>query len=363
MSQIILKRVAALSIMLAPFVHVSTGMAESEYIDLHIAGEARDIGSGQVAIEGQFSVHDGIGHYWNADWGAGAYRTVDLDTGTVTNIGAPGTILTNGYGDPFGMYDSTTNAFYAATYYGSGESYVYKYDYATASWSEGIKAVNIYGGDFYNGQLYIAGLREPWSGGYDSNYVSLFDFSGNGYHDALIETGGASAHVALDTSGNVYYATYDPSGAGQLFRWSADQVSTVVNDLAGGAEDTFLTLADGEKLTNLPGGANGITVDEAGHVFVTTNGSNATLLMWSGLAGDGDNYEVIGTNSDGLYAWFGPLDIEGNFLQGDALYGSYGFNGGITEITATTEPVPVPAAAWLLGSGLLGLAGIRRRRQ
>jgi len=27
----------------------------------------------------------------------------------------------------------------------------------------------------------------------------------------------------------------------------------------------------------------------------------------------------------------------------------------------TIRPVPIPAAVWLLGSGLLGLAGIRRR--
>ncbi|MDH3590183.1 MAG: VPLPA-CTERM sorting domain-containing protein, partial [Gammaproteobacteria bacterium] len=26
-------------------------------------------------------------------------------------------------------------------------------------------------------------------------------------------------------------------------------------------------------------------------------------------------------------------------------------------------PVPVPAAVWLMGSGLLGLAGMRRRRK
>jgi len=34
------------------------------------------------------------------------------------------------------------------------------------------------------------------------------------------------------------------------------------------------------------------------------------------------------------------------------------FADGSTQVSA---PVPVPAAIWLLGSGLIGLVGIRRR--
>lgn len=330
-------------------------LADSAYVDLQIPGTSRDIGD--MSMEGGFSVHNGTGHYWKAGSG---YHTVNLQTGAITDMGSPDWVNTNGYGDPFGMYDAFSNAFYAGSYLNGGESYLYKYDYNTSNWSEGLGAINLYGADIYQGEVYISGLREPWSGGFDTNYISLFDFSGNANHDALIETGGASAHVALDRQGNVYYAPYQFGGTA-LYKWTADQIAGVRDDLAGGDEDTYLTLADGQKLTDLPGSANGITVDDAGNVFVTDNNFPASqLMMWNGTAGDGDNYDVIGVNPEGTFAWFGPLDIEGDFTQGDALYGSYGFGGPITEIAA--NPVPVPGAVWLLGSGLLGLVGIRRRK-
>ncbi|MBI9092845.1 MAG: VPLPA-CTERM sorting domain-containing protein [Desulfobacterium sp.] len=333
--------------------------ASSSYINLDIPGAARDVGAGKIKIEGGFNVHNNTGHYWNAATG---YSKVDLASGVVTSMGKPENINSNMGGDPFGLYDPASNSFYGATFAGSDASYVYKYDYASNTWADPIRSVNIYSGAMSSGELYISGLRKPWSGGYDDNYISLFDWSGEGYHDALIDTGGASASVALDKQGNVYYANYNPAGGTELFRWSARQVDGVKNDLAGGAVDTFLTLADGEKLSDLPGGGNGITVDDAGHVFVTTNSMSegkSRLMMWNGVAGEGDNFDLIASNPDGSFAWFGPMSIEGDFTKGDSLYGSFGWNGPITEITSA---VPLPGALWLMGSGLLGLVGVRRRR-
>jgi hypothetical protein len=330
----------------------ATALADSAYVNLLIDGSAEDIGSG-YSLEGGFSVYNGTGHFWNASTG---YKTIDIATGTITQMDNPTSWLTNGGGDPFGLYDAYTNSFYAATYFDGGTSYVYQYDYDTSSWSAGVQSVNVYGGDFYNGDLYISGLREPWTGGYDSTYVSLFDFSGNGYHDALIETGGASAGVSLDNDGNVYYAAFTTTGDTALVRWTAAQVASVVNDLAGGHDDTYLTVDDGEILSLLPGGGNGITVDDDGNVYVTVNDlstGDGYLLMWDGTSGAGDNYIAIAEGSMYPYQWLGPLDTDG-----DSIYGSMAWGAVITEIT----PVPVPAAVWLLASGLLGLVGIRRRR-
>jgi hypothetical protein len=42
--------------------------------------------------------------------------------------------------------------------------------------------------------------------------------------------------------------------------------------------------------------------------------------------------------------------------------GSITFDGSTLSFTGNTPTVPLPAAAWLFGSGLLGLLGIGRRR-
>ncbi len=39
------------------------------------------------------------------------------------------------------------------------------------------------------------------------------------------------------------------------------------------------------------------------------------------------------------------------------------FYGAVVGLKDGSRPVPIPAAAWLLGSGLFGLVGLRRRQR
>ena len=57
----------------------------------------------------------------------------------------------------------------------------------------------------------------------------------------------------------------------------------------------------------------------------------------------------------GLYLAFEDLKYDPDFNYLDAQF-------VISNVTTGTPEVPVPAAAWLMGSGLLGLAGVARRR-
>lgn len=64
------------------------------------------------------------------------------------------------------------------------------------------------------------------------------------------------------------------------------------------------------------------------------------------------------------------LDNEWYLLVGPRLAGinNSGIAGAgdsfrVAAVTMDIAPVPVPGAAWLLGSGLLGLAGLGRRKR
>lgn len=163
------------------------------------------------------------------------------------------------------------------------------------------------------------------------------------------------------------------------------------------AQDSYLNTAGGTFFVDALG-ANGTslmtgTIDGSGNVFFTPTGregmaagfatgigvqpwndskkigmydSFTTGTSTNAAKGTSPAFTLTGSalQDDGFGGWTGTLVSAGN-INGDYWTGfnnvqfSEVFNVTVTSVSA----VPVPAAVWLFGSGLLGLVGVARRRR
>ncbi len=120
-------------------------------------------------------------------------------------------------------------------------------------------------------------------------------------------------------------------------------------------DDSVLSAGTGTILFG-SGTGNTLTLNIGSTVFTANNhssGSPSISLTNFGLD-DFDFYALAGTNG-------ANADFD-SYLTGfddlGSLYGDWQTNVIITPVSA----VPVPAAVWLFGSGLIGLAGFARRK-
>jgi hypothetical protein len=131
--------------------------------------------------------------------------------------------------------------------------------------------------------------------------------------------------------------TWDTSKL-QLESTVADISASVASNLGGGFGDIGSALGAGSleaAYVNVFGSFAGSTFDLFSLSFKAIpppSNSQVTTVSAGGLI-DGVNFgEYLGVNYDGA------------------------------NVTVTTNEVPLPAAVWLFGTGLLGLAGVARRR-
>ncbi len=191
---------------------------------------------------------------------------------------------------------------------------------------------------------------------------------------ALITVSGVSQAVVVNFNGELDFANTGPFSAGDFFSGSftVDETVTTSNGIFAGAIDNFVLEIAGYTFTGENGrlqqfsSANGQT----DFMRITLGGANGTV---SGNAGV-DVFTSFTTDWRGGNLFGGPNIPANNLTTDDFSYRriTLGFNDDILDtviepadsiIVGPLTAVPLPASIWLLGSGLLGLLGLARRKQ
>ncbi len=310
-----------------------------------------------VTPDGQFTAYAGQIHYWTS---SGGYQIYNTTSGSTTNIGLPkpnGTI-SNGAGDAFGVFDPANNVFYAATVAPDFSSYIYEYNGTAGGWSnsgsEGVHLASAFGGQVYNGQLYVSGGS--------STTVSLVVYgqnaiAGNSAPQTLGQVPGYSGFLAVDSNGDLYFAPnnfyYNGTEFDSINQWTASQIHN--------ASLTPLTIANAAQTWVLPGNGNGLAVDSAGNVFFAVNDQNtgiSTLGMLDTHASNGE-YDPIYVSSN-FNDYFGAISVDGNLLNGGTLYFNPGIDFGSALVAIQVVPEP-GSLALLAAAGMFALVAWRGR--
>jgi hypothetical protein len=154
-----------------------------------------------------------------------------------------------------------------------------------------------------------------------------------------------SAHAAFvywePTDGDVNFTYTTASGYSlgifDVGDFDASQNNPLMLNMSASA-DTILIVADGLNFN------------------ATSSVTSSSITLFD------DNQFVIALREDISNDWFEPIswfEISPNSNIYDITFS----NGSVISIDATPTVIPVPAAVWLFGSGLIGLAGFIRRRR
>lgn len=133
--------------------------------------------------------------------------------------------------------------------------------------------------------------------------------------------------------------------------WTADAVSFY----SGVGAHTFTAV--GSDALN-----NSIAIGNATYNFSLTASQVAwgTYFDWNG------NYDipVLAIMTCTSFSTGGVCTGTGTPMQTPPFAGAApAFDGIVSSSSATTPQIPIPAAAWLFGSGLVGMAGVARRNK
>lgn len=167
----------------------------------------------------------------------------------------------------------------------------------------------------------------------ESSTSTLASINDNGTVQVIAKPG-----YSFDSVTIVERGVYSMTGANSSVNVTAYMEVADWNDqLFGAYAGSALTLSPTTPLTNRTGTPTSWRM--SGTIDMTANEWASVGAISLGLVNN-----LYATGNDGI-AWIEKLAT-----------------GAGLDVSIVTTPVPVPAAAWLLASGLLGLTGVARRR-
>ncbi len=218
---------------------------------------------------------------------------------------------------------------------------------------------------------------------------------GNGYGNALTFSNSglsvtARGYGLTDNQGGLFFPDYRLEAA-ELSQWSTgiglcDQAE---GSIQAGSCHTGSLLGGGQHQIDSAGSNNYLMLTFSQEVSMTSatidpyGHHDRDVRFWVGSVDTG-TFSLAGADESGIsgligssavdksaHSGSGPLTVGLDNLSGNVLVlGALGDQGlfdaedyfKFSGMTVEAEVIPVPAAAWLFGSALLGLFGLRRRR-
>lgn len=219
--------------------------------------------------------------------------------------------------------------------------------------------------------------------------VSGWTFSQNiAINGTTVLVNGDSLNAPASCIGCSYDDSFVAHGTGTSYTYSDSIISsTALNSLGGGSASSISEIYSGNGISGSAMASNSMSgmlnvaatgtvsfnYDVSYYLDVLATNSDTGFASFSfdlGLYEFGSNVNLLDNNefasfflginqSNGLAdeASSGAIDI-------GLVAGLYSLDINMTQnVASTVSAVPVPAAVWLFGSGLIGLAGIARRKQ